>query len=34
MDDERLKNPSIGQSAVPDYFDVKPERIRNIRTSK
>lgn len=34
MDDERLKNPPIGQSAVPDYFDEMLERIRDIRASE
>ncbi|TVQ66172.1 MAG: hydroxyacid dehydrogenase [Oceanospirillales bacterium] len=34
MDDERLKNPPIGQSAVPDYFDEMLERIRDIRGSE
>ncbi len=29
MDDERLKNPPIGQSVVPDYFDEMLERIRD-----
>ena len=33
MDDERLKNPPVGQSAVPDYFDDMLERIRDIRAS-
>ncbi|EJL81635.1 virulence RhuM family protein [Pantoea sp. GM01] len=28
MDDERLKNSSVGSSAVPDYFDEMLERIR------
>lgn len=28
MDDERLKNPPVGTSAVPDYFDEMLERIR------
>ena len=31
MDDERLKNPPVGHSAVPDYFDEMLERIRDIR---
>tara|TARA_Y100001934_G_C12363463_1_gene782070 strand:- start:2443 stop:2937 length:495 start_codon:yes stop_codon:yes gene_type:complete len=30
MDDERLKNPPVGHSAVPDYFDEMLERIRDI----
>lgn len=30
MDDERLKNPPVGHSAVPDYFDKMLERIRDI----
>lgn len=34
MDDERLKNPSVGHSAVPDYFDEMLERIRDIRASE
>jgi hypothetical protein len=34
MDDERLKNPRVGDSAVPDYFDEMLERIRDIRTSE
>lgn len=34
MDDERLKNPPIGTSAVPDYFDEMLERIRDIRASE
>lgn len=33
MDDERLKNPPVGVSAVPDYFDEMLERIRDIRAS-
>ncbi len=33
MDDERLKNPPVGQSVVPDYFDEMLERIRDIRAS-
>ena len=33
MDDERLKNPAVGQSAVPDYFDEMLERIGDIRAS-
>ncbi|BCE00701.1 virulence RhuM family protein [Marinicellulosiphila megalodicopiae] len=34
MDDERLKNPPVGDSAVPDYFDEMLERIRDIRASE
>ena len=34
MDDERLKNPPIGSSTVPDYFDELLERIRDIRASE
>ncbi|MGB3974870.1 MAG: virulence RhuM family protein [bacterium] len=34
MDDERLKNPPIAGSAVPDYFDEMLERIRDIRASE
>ncbi|MFA7555152.1 MAG: RhuM family protein [Spongiibacteraceae bacterium] len=34
MDGERLKTPPVGQSAVPDYFDERLERIRDIRASK
>lgn len=34
MDDERLKNPPVGQSVVPDYFDDMLERIRDIRSSE
>lgn len=34
MDDERLKNPPVGQSSVPDYFDEMLERIRDIRASE
>jgi len=34
MDDERLKNPPIPGSAVPDYFDELLERIRDIRASE
>lgn len=34
MDDDRLKNPPIGQSVVPDYFDEMLERIRDIRASE
>ena len=34
MDDERLKNPPIDGSSVPDYFDELLERIRDIRASE
>ncbi|EBO0020808.1 hydroxyacid dehydrogenase [Salmonella enterica] len=34
MDDGRLKNPPVGTSAVPDYFDEMLERIRDIRASE
>ncbi len=34
MDDKRLKNPPVGSSAVPDYFDEMLERIRDIRASE
>lgn len=34
MDDERLNNPPVGSSAVPDYFDEMLERIRDIRASE
>lgn len=34
MDDERLKNPPVGTSAVPDYFDEMLERTRDIRASE
>ncbi len=34
MDDERLKNPPVAGSEVPDYFDELLERIRDIRASK
>ena len=34
MDDERLKNPLVKGSAVPDYFDEMLERIRDIRASE
>lgn len=30
MDDERLKNPPVGSSAVPNYFDEMLERVRVI----
>ena len=34
MDDERLKNPPVRGSAVPDYFDEMLARIRDIRASE
>jgi hypothetical protein len=34
MDDERLKNPSVKGSLVPDYFDEMLARIRDIRASE
>ena len=34
MDDERLKNPPVANSTVPDYFDEMLERIRDIRASE
>jgi hypothetical protein len=34
MDDERLKNPPVAGSMVPDYFDEMLERIRDIRASE
>jgi len=34
MDDERLKNPPVGNSMVPDYFEQMIERIRDIRASE
>lgn len=34
VDDERLKNPPVGNSSVPDYFDEMLERIRDIRASE
>lgn len=34
MDDERLKNPPVAGSAVPDYFDEMLERVRSIRASE
>ena len=34
MDDERLKNPPVKGSAVPDYFDELLGRIRDIRASE
>lgn len=34
MDDERLKNPPVAGSEIPDYFDEMLERIRDIRASE
>ncbi|WP_457572427.1 virulence RhuM family protein [Desulfovulcanus sp.] len=34
IDDERLKNPPVPGSSVPDYFDEMLERIRDIRASE
>jgi hypothetical protein len=34
MDDERLKNPPVAGSAVPDHFDDLLARIRDIRASE
>lgn len=34
MDDERLRNPPVKGSGVPDYFDELLERIRDIRASE
>jgi len=34
MDDERLKNPPVAGSSVPDYFDELLERILDIRSSE
>jgi hypothetical protein len=34
MDDERLKNPPVGPSVAPDYFDEMLARIRDIRASE
>jgi len=34
MDDERLKNPPVDGSGVPDYFDQLLERVRDIRASE
>jgi len=34
MDDERLKNPPVAGSAIPDRFDELLERIRDIRASE
>jgi len=34
IDDDRLKNPPVADSHVPDYFDEMLERIRDIRASE
>lgn len=34
MDDQRLKNPPVAGSGVPDYFDELLERIHDIRASE
>ncbi|MBF0625387.1 MAG: virulence RhuM family protein [Magnetococcales bacterium] len=34
LDDQRLKNPPIAGSGIPDYFDDLLERIRDIRASE
>ena len=34
MDDERLRNPPVGDSVAPDYFNDLLERIRDIRASE
>ncbi len=34
MDDERLKNPPVADSAAPDYFAQMLERVRDIRASE
>jgi hypothetical protein len=34
LDDDRLKNPPIAGSGLPDYFDELLERIRDIRASE
>ncbi|MEO9385120.1 virulence RhuM family protein [Chromobacterium phragmitis] len=34
MDDQRLKNPPVAGSGVPDYFDELLDRIRDIRASE
>jgi len=34
MDDQRLKNPPVDGSGLPDYFDELLERIRDIRASE
>ena len=34
LDDERLKNPPVGDSAAPDRFNVLLDRIQDIRASE
>lgn len=34
MDDERLRNPPVAGSVVPDYFDEMLARVRDIRASE
>jgi hypothetical protein len=34
LDDQRLKNPPVEGSGIPDYFDEMLERIRDIRASE
>ena len=34
MDDERLKNPPVGKSVIPDYFAEMLERVGEIRASE
>lgn len=34
LDDQRLKNPPVAGSGIPDYFDELLERIRDIRASE
>lgn len=34
LDDERLKNPAVGDNEAPDYFGELLERIRDIRASE
>jgi len=34
MDDERLKNPPVAGSGIPDHFDELLDRIRDIRASE
>ncbi len=34
LDDERLKNPPVAGSSIPDYFDEMLARIRDIRASE
>lgn len=34
LDDERLKNPPVGGSRVPDHFNEMLERVRDIRASE